>query len=76
LIDDVKNSFERISPNVGIVVSQLPNRHHDFARSTSAALMVGLCVLVSALAVVAYYSVNDRTVADKLRSAVYRVRLP
>ncbi len=76
LIDDVKDSFERISPNVGIVVSQLPNRHHDFARSTSAALMVGLCVLVSALAVVAYYSVNDRTVADKLRSAVYRVRLP
>ncbi len=76
LIDDVKDSFERISPNVGIVVSQLPKRHQDFARSTSAAFVVGLCVLISALAVVAYYSVNDRTIADKLRNAMYRVRLP
>jgi hypothetical protein len=76
LINDVKDSFEHISPVVGIVVSQPPKRHQDFARSTSAAFMVGLCVLVSALAVVAYYSVHDRTIADKLSNAVYRVRFP
>jgi hypothetical protein len=76
LIDDVKDSFERISPNVGIVVSQLPKRHQDFARSTSAVFVVALCVLISALAVIAYYSVNDRTIADNLRNAVYGVRSP
>jgi len=36
--------------------------------------MVGLCVLVSALALVAYYSVADRTIADKLLNVVYQVR--
>jgi len=74
LIDDVKDAFERISPSVGMIVSQLPQRHQDLARSTSTALMVGLCVLVSALALVAYYSVADRTIAYKLLSVVYQVR--
>ena len=74
LIDDVNDAFERISPSVGIIVSQLPQRHQDLARSTSTALMVGLCVLVSALALVAYYSVADRTIADKLLNVVYQVR--
>jgi hypothetical protein len=74
LIDDVRDFFERISPNVWIAVSQLPKRHQDLARSTSAAFTIGFCTLVFALAAVAYYSTHDGTVADKILTAVHRIR--
>jgi hypothetical protein len=73
LIDDVKDSFERISTNFGIV-SQWPRRHQHFARSMGAAFTIGLCILVFALAVVAYYSTHNGTVADQLLNVVHRVR--
>jgi hypothetical protein len=74
LIDEVRDSFEYVSSKLTIAVSQLSGLQQEVARPTSAALMLGLCVLVSALAVLAYYSMNNSTVADKLLNAVYGVR--
>jgi len=74
LIDEVRDSFERVFLNLAIVVSQLPVQHQEVARPTSAALMLGICVLVSALAALAYYSTHDRSVVDKLLNTVHRVR--
>ena len=73
LIKDVRDSFERISTNLGIVLSPLLEQHQESALPTSAAFMVGLCILVSALAVVTYYSMHDGTV-EKLLNAVHRVK--
>ena len=75
LIDEVKDSFEHVSTNLTIVVSQLSGLQQEVARPTGATLMLGLCVLVSALAVLAYYSMNNSTVADKLLNAVYRIKV-
>ena len=74
LIDEVRDSFERVSTNLAIVVSQLPEQHQEVAPPTGAALMLGICVLVSALAVLAYYSMNNRTVAENLLNAVHKIR--
>jgi hypothetical protein len=73
LIKDVRDSFERISANLGIVLSPLLEQHQESALPTSSAFMVGLCILVSALAVVTYYSMHDGTV-EKLLNAVHRVK--
>jgi hypothetical protein len=75
LIDEVKDSFEHVSTNLTIVVSQLSGLQQEVARPTGATLMLGLCVLVSVLAVLAYYSMNNSTVADKLLNAVYRIKV-
>jgi hypothetical protein len=74
LIDEVDASFPHISTNFAIVVSQPPRRQGGFVASTSAALTIGFCTLVFALAAVAYYSAHDGTVADKILSAVHRIR--
>ena len=73
LIKDLRDSFERISTDLGIVLSPLLEQHQESALLTSAAFMVGLCILVSALAVVTYYSMHDGTV-EKLLNAVHRVK--
>jgi hypothetical protein len=74
LIDEVDASFPRISTNFAIVVSQPPRRQGRFVASTSAAFSIGFCTLVFALAAVAYYSTHDGTVADKILTAVHRIR--
>jgi hypothetical protein len=74
LIDEVDASFPRISTNFAIVVSQPPRRQGRFVASTSAAFTIGFCTLVFALAAVAYYSTHDGTVADKILTAVHRIR--
>ena len=71
LIDDVRNSFERISANFGTVI-QKPRRKRDFDPS-SAAFAIGLFVLIFALVAVAYYSAHNGTVADRLLEAVHRI---
>jgi hypothetical protein len=75
LIKDVRDSFERISANLGIVLSPLLEQHQESALPTSSAFMVGLCILVLALAVLTYYSMHDGTV-EKLLNAVHRVKFP
>jgi hypothetical protein len=74
LIKDVRDSFERVSANLGIVLSPLLEQQQKSAQPTSAAFLVGLCILASALAVLTYYSMHDRSVAEKLLNAVHRVK--
>jgi hypothetical protein len=71
LIYDVDESFPRISKNFAKVVS---HQRENFAASTSAALTIGFCTLVFALAAVAYYSTHDGTVADKILNVVHSIR--
>ncbi len=73
LIDEVKDSFDCISTNFGIV-TQWPRRHRHLGQSMDAAFTIGLCILFFALAVVAYYTAHNGTVADQLLNVVHRVR--
>jgi hypothetical protein len=71
LIKDVRDSFERVSTNLGIVLSPLLEQHQESALPASSAFIVGLCILVSALVLLAYYySMHDGTV-EKLLNAVH-----
>ena len=71
LVDDVRNSFERISANFGIII-QWPVKKRDFDPS-SAAFAVGFLKLICAVAAIAYYSAYNETVADRLLDAVHRI---
>jgi hypothetical protein len=75
LIYDVRNSYERISTNVEIVVSQRARWQQGIARSKRPALTVALCTLLFVLAVIVYYSIYDKPITDKILNAVRRVRM-
>lgn len=72
LINDIKDSFDRISANVARAVSQ---GSEQSAGLTNATLAVAVCALIAAFAILAYYSGHDKAVADELLRAVHRVGL-
>ena len=72
LIEEVRDSFARISTDFERVITQLRGGQHP---STIIAFTVGLCTLAIALAAIAYNSTHERTVADSILNAVHRVRL-
>jgi hypothetical protein len=73
LIEEVRDSFARISTDFERVITQLQGSEQD--PSTIIAFTVGLCTLAIALAAIAYNSTHERTVADSILNAVHRVRL-
>jgi hypothetical protein len=73
LIDEVRDSFARISTDFERVIMQ--PRGQGRHPSTSIALTVGFCTLALALAAIAYYSTHERTVADSILNSAHRVRL-
>jgi hypothetical protein len=75
LVDEIRDSFDHVSTNLMQIVSRLSGLQQEVARPTSAPLVLGLCVLVSALAFLAYYTMNNSAVADKLLNVVNRVRV-
>ena len=75
LVDEIRDSFDHVSTNLTQIVSQLSGLQQEVARPTSAPLVLGLCVLVFALAFLAYYTMNNSIVADKLLNVVNRVRV-
>jgi len=72
LINDIKDSFDRISANVARAASQGSEQPTGLANATVA---VAVCALIAALAILAYYSSHDKAVADELLRAVHRVGL-
>ncbi len=72
LIKEVRDSFARICTDFERVI--IPRRLEQH-QSTSIALTIGLCTLVLALVVVAYYSTHETAVANIILNAVRRVRL-
>lgn len=72
LINDIKDSFDRISANVSRV-QRLGSEQSSSL--TNATVAVAVCALIAALAIFAYYSGHDKAVADELLRAVHRVGL-
>lgn len=70
LIDEVKGSLDQTSANFALCEGweQLSNQ-------SNAALTIGVCALVLALALIAYFSSHDKTVADVLLKAVHGIGL-
>jgi hypothetical protein len=70
LIDEIKGSFDQTSANFVLCQGweQLSSR-------SNTALAIGICTLVLALALVAYFSSRDKTVADVLLKAVHGIGL-
>jgi len=73
LIEEVRQSFARISADFERVIIQ-PRGWGQYP-STSIAVTIGLCLLVLALAAVAYYSTHERGVADRILDAVHKAKL-
>ena len=71
-INEIKESFDRISANVARAVSQGSEQSTDL---TNATVAVAVCALIAALVILAYYSGHDNAVADELLRAVHRVGL-
>jgi len=72
LINDIKDSFDRISANVASAVSQGSEQSPIL---TNATVAVAVSAMVAALAILAYYSGHDKAVADELLRALHRVGL-
>ena len=72
LINDIKDSFDRISANVASAVSQGSKQSPIL---TNATVAVAVSAMVAALAILAYYSGHDKAVADELLRALHRVGL-
>jgi len=70
LIGEIKSSFDRIS-----AIFAVCDGWEQPSRSGNAALAIGVCTLVVALALVAYFSSHDKAVADVLLKAVHGIGL-
>lgn len=71
LIEEVGDSFARISTDFERVTFRWPEwEQHP---SPGIALTIDTFTLILALAAIAYYSANDRTVSNRILDAVHRV---
>jgi hypothetical protein len=72
VLNEIKESFDRISANVARALSQRSERSTGL---TNAATAVAVSALVGAFAILAYYSSRDRAVADAILRAAHRIGL-
>ena len=71
-INELKESYGRISADVARALSQSSERSTAL---TNAAMAVAVMALVGAFSVLAYYSSHDKAVADALLRAAHRIGL-